>query len=369
MRFGVDTLALVLVLAAVTGCGRGPEQAASEETATATSLTRESIAVAERSRIEAGPRLSGTLEAERQASVRAEIGGTVLAVLVEEGQRVARGALLARIEDRAVRDAQLSARSAVRSAEQNFTTAERQAERTRRLVEGGALAERDLEVAVTNLASARAQLDDARARLASASEQVGRTQVSSPIAGIVSNAPVSTGDVVAPGTELFTVVDPASMRLVAAVPADALGSFAVGASVEFRVRGYPNRVFIGRVQRISPSADPVTRQIPIYVSLPNTRGELVAGLFADGSVAAQSRETLVVPSGAVAAAASGATVLRVRNGIVEEVPVQVGIVDERSQRTEILNGLAAGDTVLVGAARVTTPGTRVSIAPLETQPR
>ena len=96
--------------------------------------------MAEPSLIETGPRLSGTLEAERQAAVRAEIGGTVLDVAVDEGERVRQGELLARIEDSTVRDAQLSAESAVHSAEQNYSTAERQAERTRRLVEGGALA-------------------------------------------------------------------------------------------------------------------------------------------------------------------------------------------------------------------------------------
>jgi RND family efflux transporter MFP subunit len=197
-----------------------------------------------------------------------------------------------------------------------------------------------------------------------ADEQIKRTRVTAPIAGLVSQVPVSAGDVVTPGSELFTIVDPGSMRLEAAVPADALGSLNVGAPVEFQVRGYPGRAFTGTVRRISPTADPATRQIPIYVSLPNTGGQLVGGLFAEGRVAVEAREALVVPSSAIEAGTTGATVLRVRGGRVEVAAVRTGIVDERRQRTEILDGLAAGDTVLTGAARGITPGSAVSVARL-----
>jgi multidrug efflux pump subunit AcrA (membrane-fusion protein) len=93
---------------------------------------------------------------------------------------------------------------------------------------------------------------------------------------------VSAGDVVSPGGALFTVVNPASMRLEASVPASQLTSIRVGLPVEFSVTGYPNRLFGGRITRVSPTADPTTRQVRIVATIPNAGNTLVGGLFAEG---------------------------------------------------------------------------------------
>jgi hypothetical protein len=102
-------------------------------------------------------------------------------------------------------------------------------------------------------------------------------------------------------------------------------------------------------------------QIPIFVSIPNTEGALVAGLFADGRVAAQSRATVVVPTSAVQGEGPTAGVLRVRGGRAEQVQVQLGIRDEQNDRIEIVAGLSVGDTVLVGAARGITPDAPITV--------
>jgi RND family efflux transporter MFP subunit len=152
------------------------------------------------------------------------------------------------------------------------------------------------------------------------------------------------------------------MRLMASVPSEQLGLLSPGMAVQFQVRGYPNRVFDGRIDRISPTADPVTRQIPIWVSIPNRGGSLVAGLFAEGRVATESRETLVIPLSAVEVS-STPTVLKIAQGKVQSVPVTIGIRDDANDRVEITAGLSAGDTVLVGAARSITPGMPVRVGP------
>ncbi|HEX6693618.1 MAG TPA: efflux RND transporter periplasmic adaptor subunit [Longimicrobiales bacterium] len=365
-RTGGGRLLKLVILASfaavAVACGRDsgedPADAAAEEMVVGT----DGIAIVQRSVIESGPRISGSLEPKDQAAVRAEVGGSVTGVSAEPGQSVARGQALARIEDRTARDAYLSAQSGVRAAQQAFELAERQAERSRTLAAAGAIAERDLELAVSAMATARAQLDDARSRLAAAQKQLDNTTVRSPIAGIVSQRPVNAGDVVSPGTLLFNIVDPSSMRLMASVPSEQLGLLSTDMAVQFQVRGYPNRVFDGRIDRISPTADPVTRQIPIWVSIPNRGGTLVAGLFAEGRVATESRETLVIPLSAVEVS-STPTVLKIAQGKVQSVPVTIGIRDDANDRVEITAGLSAGDTVLVGAARSITPGMPVRVGP------
>jgi membrane fusion protein, multidrug efflux system len=131
----------------------------------------ENVVMVERGAIVIGPSVSGELRAEREATVRAEIGGSVTQVNVREGQAVRRGSLLGHIETRTLDDVRQSAMSAVRNAENQLAVARREMERTDTLVNAGALAARDLDVARQNVTAAEAQLADAKSRLASAERQ------------------------------------------------------------------------------------------------------------------------------------------------------------------------------------------------------
>src|SRR5687768_305231 len=199
--------------------------------------------------------------ADKDATVRAEVSGSILQVTASEGQQVRRGALLARVEDQALGDAHKSALSAVRSAEQALEVARREAARTENLVRGGALAERELDTSRNAVTAAEAQLEDARSRVASLAKQLGNLTIRAPIDGVVADRPANAGDVVSPGTELYRIIDPRSMRLEASVPSESLSMITIGLPVQFEVRGYPGQAFAGRIERISPAADPVTRQV------------------------------------------------------------------------------------------------------------
>lgn len=308
-----------------------------------------------------GPAFSGTLRHEREASVRAQIAGSVLQTYVDQGQSVSGGAVLARIEAGGSDDTYLSARSGVTAAENSLAIANRELERARRLHEAGAIADRELEMARAAVTNARAVLADARARLASAGKQLGNATVRAPFAGVVGQRSVSAGDVVQPGTLLFTVVDPGSMRLEAAIPVEQLSDVRVGLPVRFKVTGYGDREFLGRVTRVSPVVDPVTRQVQIVASIPNAGRALVGGLQATGRLSTTTRNGLVAPESAIDERGSSPSVLRVKRGQVERVTVVPGARDEAGELVEITAGLVAGDTLLVGAARGVTPGTAVRI--------
>ncbi len=359
MTRGALAAAALLALAA---CGRDGEAATEGPREDATVVIgAENVHVVAVEEIRSGPALSGNLQAEREAQVRAQAGGTVVAVYAEEGQRVSQGQVLARIDAAALSDAVASAQSAVRTAEQSLQVARRNAERSETLAQAGAIADRDLETARWQVTSAQGQLADARSRLSSAREALGNTSVRSPVSGIVSARPVSAGDVVQPGGALFTVVDPRSMRLEASVPAAQLGELRQGATVRFTVTGYPGRTFTGTIARINPAADPATRQVPVTVTIPNAEGSLVSGLFAEGRVETAARQAVTVPATAVDERGVTPAVLRVRGGKVERVEVRLGLRDPDTERVEVLSGLAAGDTLLVGAALGTTPGTQVRV--------
>jgi len=357
------------LLAAACGTGSAPPASAGSAPAAGVSVGAESVLTVAVAELRTGPLLSGALRAAREAMVRAKMPGSVLEVRAEEGQTVQRGAVIARIEARPLEDALMSSQSALRSAEQSLAVAEREAERTASLVKGGALADRDLELAKSAVTGAQAQVADARARLASVRQQLDDAVVTAPISGVLSGRPVNAGDVVSPGTLLATIIDPSSMLLEASVPSDALASLKINTPVEFEVRGYPGQTFEGHIERIAPAADPVTRQVNIFVDVPNTRGQLVAGLFAEGRVTSERRQAILVPATAVDTSGQSAWVLRLRDGKAERVPVKVGVRDDRSERIEILSGVAAGDVLLNGAARAITPGTPVTVTGAAAAPR
>ncbi len=354
-------LASLAALGLLAGCRRSPDASAEQPTGSLTIIGRQSIVVLDSVTLKSGPAVSGTLVAEREARVRAEVVGTVLATYFEQGQRVEKGALLARIDDRAVEDAYLSAKSQVRSAEVALQVAKRNLERSQRLAEAGAIADRDLETATWNATNAEAQLADARARLASTQKQVQYTTVRAPFAGVVSERSASAGDVVQSGGALYTIVDPTSLRLEGTVPADQIGQLERGSPVEFTVSGYPGKIFNGRIDRINPTADPATRQVRVYVSVPNADGKLVAGLYAEGRVGTAVRRTLVAPVSAVDQHGVSPTVLRIRQGRVEQVQVQLGVKDGAQDQIELRAGVAVGDTILLGNAGGVVPGTAVRV--------
>jgi RND family efflux transporter MFP subunit len=361
----IEKAGVLAMLALALGACGSPGEAAEGEKARAASdavvLGPEAVYVVQSEEISSGPALSGTLKADREAQVRAEVGGTVLSVHADQGQTVASGQVLARVDAAALREQYVSAQSAVRSAEQTVAVAARNVERSQTLNAAGALADRDLEAARNQLAGAQSQLAGARAQQAAAQRQLSRTSVRSPIAGVVAARPVNAGDVIAPGAPLFTVVDPGSMRLEGSVPAADLGQVRQGATVRFTVTGYPGQTFTGTVSRINPSADPVTRQVPVYVTIPNGGGTLVSGLFAEGRVQAQARQGIAVPASAVDERGVQPSVLRLADGKAERVPVTLGARNAETDRVEITSGISAGDTLLVGAALGTTPGTRVEV--------
>lgn len=359
----LSTLIAATTLVGLSACKKGtPEADAASTKAAAMTIGTENIAIVTVGELMSGPTLSGAIMPEREGTVRAQVGGSVLQTYAEQGQHVSAGQVLAQIDASGLQDAFLSARSAVTSATNGADVAARELARSEKLFSAGAIAERDVEQARRASIAANAALADARARLANAQKQVGNTRVTSPMAGVVSDKPVSAGDVIQPGAAMFTVVDPSSMRLEASIPADELASVRIGLPVTFTVNGYPGRTLTGKVTRINPTADPSTRQVRIIASIPNSNGALVGGLFATGRLAAEMKTGLIAPTSAIDTRSTEPAVMRVRQSKVERVPVELGLRDEGAEKVEIKSGVQAGDTLLLGAAQGISAGTIVRVS-------
>jgi RND family efflux transporter MFP subunit len=361
-RYAVLAAALLVSAGA---CKKDDTAAAAESSAAAGDnmmVGPEAIAVVRAEEIRSGPALSGQLSAETQATVRAEVSGAVLQTLVDVGASVRKGQELARIDDSGIRDQYISARSGVTTAENSLQIAEREAQRSDALSKAGAIADRQRDQAHNALTGAQAMVADARARLANAQKQLDKTVIKAPFSGVVSARTANAGDFLSPGSAAFTIVNPSTMRLEASVSAEDLAAIRLGAPVEFTVNGYGNRRFTGRISSINPVADPATRQVRVIATIPNQGGTLVSGLFAEGRVASEARTSSVVPAAAVDERGVRPSVMRVKGGKVEKAEVVVGIRDQTTETVEIRSGVIPGDTVLLGAARGLSAGTKVKVA-------
>ncbi len=346
---------------AVQGCGRNAA-AASPPAAPVVTLVAEDVATVESRELATGPIIAGTLTARTHATIRAEVGGTVVAMFADRGTTVAAGARLLRIEDRAIRDAQTSAAFDAATEEGALFLAARRLTRSEALLAGGAISSEEVEDVRHALATAQSKLVAAHARLSVATNTLERTVVRAPFAGVVSARPVNTGDVVESGAVLFEVLDPTTMYVESAVPSADLAMIHVGAPVAFTVSGYPDRTFKGRIERVNPAADPNTRQVPVFVAIQNTDRTLVAGLFAEGHVAPSTGPALIVPGAAVERTGGAAAVVRLTGGRIERREVETGRQDGDGTLVEIRSGLTLGDTVLLGVSRSLPTGTAARVA-------
>ncbi|QGZ41898.1 RND family efflux transporter MFP subunit [Pseudoduganella flava] len=346
-----NTLLAIAVATSLVACGKppqGPDQAGKGDDKKTTRLlvAPEDLLTVQANSLASGPVITGSIQPERRADMRAEVSAIVLQVLKENGDPVKKGDLLVRLDDTSIRDSLSSSEEAVRNARQVVDQAQRMLERNKTLRASGMTSMQALEDAEVRLNTAQSELAAAKARAVSARQQLDRTQVRAPFDGIVSDRKVSNGDTAQIGKELVKVIDPHSMRFEGKVSADKIGVVKVGQPVLFRVNGYPGQNFQGVVKRVDPAANPVTRQVEVLVAFSDQIQPRVAGLYAEGRVESESTNALMLPASAMVQAGDDRYVWRVKDNKLSKVNLAVGARDERTGQWQVTRGLAAGDMVL-----------------------
>lgn len=352
----IGWLALTLALAA---CGR---KAGAGDAATVVELAPGDVAAAARQTIGEAVVVTGTLAPYRTAEVRAQVPGTLVDLRVDRGSRVSAGDLMGVLQAEGIRSQAIGAKAAVAAAQANVALASKQLESSKKLHSAGAVSDFDLQAAQTQYEAAQAQLAAARAGEAAAGEAARHANVSAPFDGDVSERKANEGEAVNPGAVLFTVVDPSYLEFEGMVPAEEAAKVRAGMVVEFSVDAYTGRTFRGTVSRVEPTADAATRQVGVYVRLPNAGRAIVGGLYATGRIlTGATHEGVVVPISALRGSGQDAYVWAIRGGKAVKQPVQVGQRDEARGALEVLRGVAVGETV-VSAAGDLADGASVKIA-------
>jgi membrane fusion protein (multidrug efflux system) len=332
--------------------------------ATTLLLTPEDLRVVAPGRVATGPIVTGSIQPERRADLRAEVAAVVTQILKDNGEPVRAGDLLVRLDDTSLRDALASADEAQRAASLAEDQAARQVQRLKTLQQQGMVSTQALEDAQIRHNAAQSDLVAARARVVSARQQLQRTSVRAPFDGVVSERKASVGDTAQIGKELLKVIDPRSMRFEGLVAADRLGELKVGQAVRFRVNGVAQDAeFRGRVQRLDAAVNTTTRQVAIVVGFDDpAAAPRVAGLFAEGRVDTGGAPMLTLPENAVVRTGDVAHVWRVDDRRIVRTAVRLGARDARSGEVPVLDGLKAGDRVLRNPGSALVDGQAIEFA-------
>jgi membrane fusion protein, multidrug efflux system len=297
--------------------------------------------------LSSGPVITGSVQPERRAELRSEVAAVVTQVLKDNGEPVAAGELLVRLDDTTLRENLASTEEAVRAGTQALEQAERSASRLRTLQSQGMASVQALEDAEQRRVALNSDLVAARARVATARQQLRRTEVRAPFAGVLSERTVSVGDTASIGKALAKVIDPRSMRFEGQVSADRMHELKPGQVVTFRVNGHTPDVFVGSVKRVDATANAATRQVEVQVSFKDaTTAPRVAGLFAEGQVETIATPVLMLPESALVRSGESVQVWKLAAGSISRQTVKTGARDARSGEWPVLQGLVAGDRVL-----------------------
>jgi HlyD family secretion protein len=354
---GVVVVLLLAVAAVFVMGGRG-EKAAAPKAGQGEQLPAVTVVVPGRQDIAALISATGSLGARRDMPVGiAGEGGQVERVLVEPGQWVGAGQVLATI-NRSVQTqqaAQLAAQIEVSRAD--LRLAQNQLDRAQSLVGRGFISQADLDQKRATRDANAARVRVAEAQLGATRAQIGRLDVRAPTAGLVLSRSIEAGQVVGAGSgALFRIAEGGQMELLARLPQADLARLSVGVPVTVTPVG-ATQSYQGSVWQISPIIDPATRQGVVRILIPYNR-DVRPGGFAAAEIRAGSMNAPLLPESAVQSDTHGNYVYLInRENKVERRDVRVGEVNDRG--VAIASGLIGNERVVESAGAFLNPGQRV----------
>jgi len=315
----------------------------------------------------------GNLIGEATVEAVPKVAGRVEAISVRLGDRVRRGQMLAKIEDRElqeqVRQAQASfevSAATIRQREADLRFAQTNLDRSRNLYDRQLIPRQTFDDAEARYQASAAQLDLAKAqhqqsmaRLDELKINLANTVITSPVNGFVGKRTLDPGAWVTPNSALLSVVDISTVRMVANVVEKDLRRISAGQRATVAVDAFPGEEFSGRVARVSPVLDPATRTAQIEVEIDNANFRLKPGMYARVDFTVERREnTLVVPANALVDVEGRHGVFRPAEGDVAKFhEIQVGLTSD--QLVEVSSGLAEGDRIVTTGAAALREGDKI----------
>ncbi|TPO21508.1 efflux RND transporter periplasmic adaptor subunit [Mesorhizobium sp. CU2] len=308
---------------------------------------------------------TGTVAAWQEATIGAEENGLRLTeVLVQEGDHVKLGDVVARLEDTLLKAQLAEQKAAVAQAQATLESAQSAAARAQKLLASNAISTETAEDKTTAVKTGRAALDQAEAAADMLQAQLDRTTIHAPFDGIVSTRPAVAGSIVQAGTELMKIVRDGRLEVGVLIPEKDLAAISVGQQAT--ITDAAGRDFSGSVSSIAETVNSTTRLATVYVSVGEGSG-LKPGMFARVSIATASSSLLSVAEAALVWHDGKPAVFVVDGaGKANARPVVTGT--RQDGRVAIQSGLSEGDSVVVAGAGFLSDGNLVRVVAAEAEP-
>jgi membrane fusion protein, multidrug efflux system len=350
IRAAIVALALVVSSCARDGVaadGTAKEKEAKEKAAAAIPVE---VALPLRGEMLAMYSGTATLEAEADAEIKAKVGGEVRRILVEEGDLVRAGQVLAALDDRQLRLQAAQTRAALAKAERDFN---RQVELNKKgLVSTGAF---------ENL---KYDLDNQRAADDIAQLNLSYSQIRAPFAGIVSTRHVKLGQEISIGMSVFRVIDPTPLKASVFVPERELARLKPGQNATIAVDALAGRTFPAIVKLVSPMVDAATATFKVTLEVNDPKGDLKPGMFSRVGIVFERRaDALTIPRVALLDTDGSSNVFVVAGGKAEQRAIKTGL--SNAGKIEVTAGLTGKEQVVIVGQNGLKDGNPVRVVSLE----
>ena len=305
--------------------------------------------------------ITGTIQAEDEAALAFRTGGRMIERLVNVGDQVKAGQVVARLDPQNALNTLRSAQAGVTAAEGRLVQASNHFDRQERLLQNGFTTRALYDEARQGRLAAQAQVDDAQAQLKIAEDNVGYTELKADAPGVVTARGAEPGEVVQAGQLIVQLarqggrdaVFDASAQLMRQVPADPL--------ITVSLTDNPAVTAVGRVREVAPQADPITRTFRVRVGLDNPPEAMRLGSTVTGRVDIESGAGMEVPASALTAANGQPAVWVVDPSTATVALRNVEVARFNPATVAIASGLAVGDVVVTAGVQALHPGQKVRL--------
>ncbi len=350
---------LIAMVCLGAACHRGEEASSSQTEAEAAAITIH---------VRTGPvaeqpmpeylTLTGSLHADQQSDIAADASGKVLQVLVERGQAVKSGQVLATLDARAANLSATAAQAQSRLAQSQLEQSQRECERVKHLLDTGAISRADYDRQTSQCTAQQWSATAAEAEQQSASKLVGDARIRAPFDGVIGERLINVGQYVERSTRIASIYTPDPLRIQLTIPESNLASIREGVPVTFTVAAFGDERFTGTVKYISPNVREASRDLIAEAVVPNPEGRLRPGMFAVARLQLAEQPRPVVDTNAVAKDDTEARVFVVGpDKRVQERLVRIG--ESKGDVVAVLSGVRPGETVVLQPGPDVRDGARV----------
>ncbi len=302
--------------------------------------------------------LTGSLRASRQSDIAADANGKVLQALVERGQAVKSGQVIATLDARSATLSATAAQAQSHMAQEQLDQARRECERVKHLLDTAAISQAEYDRQTSQCTAQQWSAAAAEAQQQSATKLLGDTRIRAPFDGVIGERLVNVGQYVEPSTKVASIYEPDPLRLQLTIPEADLASIHEGVAVTFSVAAFAEEKFTGTIKYISPNVREASRDLVAEAVVSNQEGRLRPGMFAVAKLELGEKTSAVVAAKALARDDTAARIFVVgADNRVQERLVRLG--ESKGDMVAVLSGVQTGENVVLQPGPDVRDGARV----------